>query len=152
MYCFIILTGGFLMNKGLTMPDVRSVLTGCAAWGLCSLMLSLSAALLMTLVDIPAGAVGYICSSLSFASALFAGMRAMRGKERGALVLGLAVGTAVTIIALTLGFLISENALDADGVLSVVTFTLSGALAGALLSPKGKKRRKRKHVLARRRA
>lgn len=139
------------MNKGLTMPDVRGVLTGCAAWGLCALILSLSAALLMTLADIPEGAVGYICSSLSFASALFAGMRAMRGRERGALVLGLAVGTAVTIIALTLGFLISENALDADGVLSVVTFTLSGALAGAMLSPKGKKRSRGKHVLARRR-
>lgn len=139
------------MNKGLAFPDVRSVLTGCSAWCVCALCLTLAAAGVMTLADIPASAVGYICSALSFASAFFAGVCAMRVRERGALTLGLAVGTAATIIALTLGFIISESGLDADGVLSVVTFTLSGALVGALLCPKGKKRRKGKAVLTRRR-
>lgn len=138
------------MNKAFAPPNPRFILTGCISWTVSALVLSLLTALIMSLTDIPESAVGYICSALSFVAAFIAGLFAMRNVEKGAMLLGLFVGMTVTVVALTLGFLLSDTAPEPDGVLSVVTFSLSGALAGSVMCPKRKRKHANKPVKARR--
>lgn len=129
------------MQKFIDLPNARYLVKAAAAWLLAAVVLSLAAALIITLVDIHEDAMGYISSALSFAAAFFAGIQAMRERSRGALVCGLVVGAALITLSLTLGFIVGEGRLEPDGVLSVVTFTLSGTVAGSLLAPAGKGKR-----------
>ena len=47
------------------------------------------------------------------------------------------------ILLLTVGFLIRGRGLDASAVLSVASFTVAGALSGALLVRSGKRRHRK---------
>ena len=88
-------------------------------------------------------ALAYTSSVLSFLTALLAGAKAMRIRKRNALGTALVSGVCIIIVALTLGFIIAGNKLDAAGILSVVTFSLSGELMGAVFFPGQKKQRRK---------
>ena len=124
------------MNKKLELPDARFLLTAVTTWLaaslLCVLLCVLLCALVVQLSDAAAGTVGYISSALSFGTAVAAGGRAAHVRGRGAVYTGLASGVVIITLALTLGFIIAGQEISADGVLSVVTFTLSGALVGSV--------------------
>lgn len=123
------------MDKTVEYPNIRFLLYAAIIWLLSAVVLVVIAALIATLTNISITAVGYISSGLSFACAFFAGIKAMRERGRGAVITGMVAGVAITTLALTLGFIISAEAIQADGVLSVVTFTLAGALAGSVFCP-----------------
>ena len=86
---------------------------------------------------IPYSSLGYVSSALSFLAALFAGAGAKKGE--GNLISVIVCAAALVIVLLTLGFLIGRSDLSSSGILSVVTFTISGFVAGALLFSKRKK-------------
>ena len=120
------------MNKKLELPDARFLLTAVTTWFAASLLCVLLCALIVQLSNAAAGTVGYISSALSFATAAAAGARAARVRGRGAVYTGLTSGVVIITLALTFGFIIAGQEIAADGVLSVVTFTLSGALVGSV--------------------
>ena len=127
------------MNKKLELPDARFLLTAVTTGFAASLLCVLLCALIVQLSNAAAGTVGYISSALSFATAAAAGARAARVRGRGAVYTGLTSGVVIITLALTLGFIIAGQEIAADGVLSVVTFTLSGALVGSVfLAGRGK--------------
>ena len=131
------------MNKKLELPDARFLLTAVTTWLAASLLCVLLCALIVQLSDAAAGTVGYISSALSFGTAVAAGGRAAHVRGRGAVYTGLASGVVIITLALTLGFIIAGQEISADGVLSVVTFTLSGALVGSVFfAGRGKKEKK----------
>lgn len=120
------------MNKKLELPDARFLLTAVVTWLAASLLCVLLCALIVQLSDAAAGTVGYISSALSFITAAAAGARAAGVRGRGAVYTGLVSGVVIITLALTLGFIIAGQEIAADGVLSVVTFTLSGTLVGSV--------------------
>lgn len=131
------------MNKAIEFPDVRFVLNAVVAWCVSALLLVVIASLIATLSGISLNAVAYISSALSFISAFVAGMRAMRERGKGAIITGAVVGVTITILALTLGFIIDAAKIQADGILSVVTFTIAGAVTGSVFCPQKKRKKGR---------
>lgn len=131
------------MNKAIEFPDVRFVLNAVVTWCISVLLLVVIASLIATLSGISLNAVAYISSALSFISALVAGMRAMRERGKGAIITGAVVGVTITILALTLGFIIDAAKIQADGILSVVTFTIAGAVTGSVFCPQKKRKKGR---------
>ena len=137
------------MNRTVDLPEARFVLTALLTWLAAALICALAGAFAISAAEVSARTVGYISSALSFAAALAAGARAMRERRKNAAITGIISGVAITTLALTLGFITAGEKISADGVLSVVTFTLSGALSGSVFlgmrhCRRGGERRRRK--------
>lgn len=128
------------MNKRIDAYEVRFLFVAAGAWLVCGTALSMLAAIIVCATPVPGEAMGYISSTLSFLAAFAAGARAMRQRRKRAVFTGLAVGLMLVILALTLGYIVSTDGLKADGILSVASFTLSGALAGSVFFPSERKR------------
>ncbi len=128
------------MNKTFELPEARVILHAAAAWAAAAVVLALLAALAAAQLFVPEGAMGYISSAMSFIAALVAGSRAARGRKTGAVYAGLVAGVVITTLALTLGFIVAGDGIAADGVLSVVTFTLAGCVAGSVFFAGGSKK------------
>lgn len=121
------------MLKNMKEMDVRFLLTAFTAWLITSALLLVISSACVSLSGMGEEGLGYINSALSFLAALAAGAAAIRARKKGALYTGLVAGVTITIISLTLGYIISGRDIAPDGVLSVATFTLSGALLGSVL-------------------
>ncbi len=131
--------------------DPRFLLKAAAAWTVAALVLLLAASLLVSKSGMGEGSVGYVSSAVSFLSALAAGAAAARSR-RGGLATGLMAAAALTLALLTVGFIIEGPAIEASGILSVVTFSFSGALVGSVfLSGRGRTKKKRSVPRPRRR-
>ncbi len=116
-----------------SMGSLRLLARSLLAWAGTALVLLLLTALILSRTGTGSAVLGYLNSALSFLSALAAGIAA--GGQKGSGGLGQALVTAVTLIILLLGmgFLLADS-LNPSGVLSVVSFTLTGVLLGALLT------------------
>ena len=128
------------MNKTFELPEAHVILHAAAAWAVAAVVLTLIAALAAARLSVPESAMGYISSAMSFIAALIAGRRAARGRKTGAVYAGLVAGVVITTLALTLGFIVAGDGIAADGVLSVVTFTIAGCVAGSVFFSGGRKR------------
>lgn len=82
--------------------------------------------------------LGYGSSVISFFAALAAGAAAAFDEKKGRALIGIVTGLALSALLLLLGFLI-KGRLQGSAVLSVVSFTLTGCLIGALLPVKRKR-------------
>lgn len=120
------------MSKHIGISELRFLASAAAGWIISALILSLLTGLCLSMLKVEEAAMGYIISALSFSSAVYAGAAAMRARKRGALYTGLLSGLVITVFSLTIGFVIAGNEILSDGVLSVVTFTISGALVGSV--------------------
>jgi len=133
-----------LENRRAEAIDIRYLLSSLLFWMISSAALLPLAAMGAHFFACGEIALAYVSSTLSFLTALLAGAKAMRIRKRSALGTALVTGVCIIILALTLGFIIAGDKLQAAGVLSVVTFTLSGALVGAVFFPGQKKQNKKK--------
>lgn len=114
--------------------ELKFILRGIVAWAVTALALLLISTIVISKCSISSASIGYISSALSFLSAFFAGLFALKGDRRGLLVKGLILAAALTILLLTIGFIIKGDSMKSAGILSVVTFTLSGCLLGCVMS------------------
>lgn len=121
-----------MSNNSAQALDIRFLPTALFTWFVSVLILLPIAALTAQLIQCSETVLAYVSSALSFMTALIAGARAMRVRKKSAVLTALVSGMCIIIAALTLGFIIAGNALQADGILSLVTFTLSGCLVGAV--------------------
>lgn len=112
--------------------DMRFLLRALLVWVLAAVVLLPAAAALVSRTEMGTEAIGYVSSAISFLTAVCAGAAAARGRKGGVLYAGLLTAAAVTILLLTIGFLIEGAAMEASGVLSVVTFTFAGCLVGSV--------------------
>lgn len=131
-------------RKGAEAIDIRYLLSSLLFWMMCSAIMLPFAALGAHIFKCGETALAYISSSLSFVSALLAGAKAMHTRKRNAIGTAFVTGVCIIILALTLGFIVAGEKLDAAGILSVVTFTISGSLVGAVFFPGQKKQSRRK--------
>ena len=131
-------------GNGSEAIDIRYLLSSIFFWIVCSLVILPLAALVAHIFRLGENAMAYLSSSLSFATAAAAGARAINLRRKNALGTAAVTGVCIIILALTLGFIIAGDKLDAAGILSVVSFTLSGALVGAVFFPAKKKQTRKK--------
>ena len=87
--------------------------------------------------------MGYVSSVITFFAGCCAGGAAIRKRRKGSLFAGTVSAVAIITFALTLGFLISDGEVMLGGVLSLVSFTITGCLVGSVFFP-GKADNKRK--------
>ena len=110
---------------------------------LAAMLLLLAGAGIISAMNLSAASVAYFSAGVSFLSAFAAAYSACAGKD-GRWKCGLLIGLVLTILLLMLGFIVEGRELSADGVLSVVSFTMTGALAGGICFGKaGSRCRKR---------
>lgn len=109
------------------------LLSPVLAWFTTALVLLLIASALVCYAGLGEAALGYLSSFISFAAAASAGSRFTRTTGKPAVRSSLVLATVLTVLLLTVGYLIRGEDLDSSGVLSVVTFTYAGSLLGAVL-------------------
>ena len=138
--------GVFLSKQHIASPEAGFILAGVIVWLAASLLLLPLSAALVYKSELGEASLGYVVSAVSFLSAAIGGIAASKKRGKAAVYTGLIVGCTMTCFALMLGFLIAGSRITADGVLSLVSFTLTGCIVGCIL-PTGKtKGGKKKNV------
>lgn len=119
---------------------LRSIPRAAAAWIISAAILCLLISALVYRFGSGERTLGYLSSLVSFIAAVFAGASAARCRTEGQLLTGVASAFTITLLLLTAGYLIGGKSMDPSGILSVVSFSFSGAMAGSVLFGKRKKR------------
>lgn len=114
--------------------ELKFLLRGLITWLISALILLTIATTIVSKCNISTASIGYISSGLSFLSAFFAGIFALKGNKSGLIVKGMILSSALTIFLLTIGFIIKGDSMKSAGILSVVSFTFSGCLLGCVMS------------------
>ena len=115
--------------------DFRFLLRALCAWLICAAALLLCAAVLYASNAVPLSKLGCGSSVISFFAAFGAGIAACFQCRDRRLIYGLLSACCLIALLLLAGFLI-RGRLEPDSVLSVVSFSLSGCLLGAMLCSK----------------
>lgn len=136
------LPGGVFLFFGKIekLPDGSFLLNAAAAWLLSACAQLCLGSILANAAGMGERGVAYLGSALSFLCAAAAGGVASRKSKANGLATSLITGSFLIILLLTLGFLIAGRGLDPSLILSLVSFTYAGTLAGTLLTPKSVKK------------
>ena len=122
------------MESDKKRPDLLFLLKAGAIWLITAAALLLLSAGIISAMNLSSSSVAYFSAGISFLSAFGAAFAACTGKS-GKWKCGLLTGLVLTVFLLMLGFIAVGSELSADGVLSVTSFTLAGALAGGIFAP-----------------
>ena len=117
-----------LLRKG----SLRGLLGVMALWWCAALLLCLLTAAVLRAHAVGSESFGYVSSGLSFVCAFFAAAVGLRGRGGFAQVLFCAGG--LCLMLLSVGALAGKCAPGPSGVLSVLSFSAVGCLAGGLLA------------------
>lgn len=119
----------------------KTILKVFVVWGISAAVLCLVGTFFLSKGVLSDHEMGYLSSAISFLAAVMAGLASRSGEgEKDTLLSACAAVLALVILLLTVGFLSEDHKLDPSGVLSVVSFTAAGCLAGALLPGKRNKK------------
>lgn len=132
-------------SKALQKTDMRFLLYGGLTWGICAVILLPLAAFICLKAGVGEGTMGYISSALSFIIAAAAGAVAA-SKSGGGILAGALAAVLIIIMLLTVGFIVKGAELSSGGVLSVVSFTLTGCVFGAFFFSGGKNKGRKSRV------
>ena len=119
---------GTIIKKG----SLRCLLLAVLVWWLSALILCVLAAAVLRAHDAGSEVFGYVSSALSFVCAFLAGAIGLRG--RGGVGAAMLCACGLCLMLLSVGAAAGRRAPDPSGVLSVLSFSLTGFLAGALLT------------------
>ena len=144
--------GVFFMQLLNNLISGKALLRAVAAWIVCALLGLLLATGLLCWVNAGERTLGYVSSALSLLAAIGAGASAVKSCQKGRVLTALLSGMVISVLLLLLGFIISEGSLSPDAILSVIMFTLSGAMLGGFFSPENRKKggKSKKHHVKRR--
>ena len=125
------------MDSDKNRLELLFLIKAAAIWLITAMILLPISAGIISAMNLSSSSVAYFSAGVSFLSAFGAAFAACTGKS-GKMKYGLLTGLALTVLLIMLGFIVEGKELSADGVLSVVSFTMTGALAGGLFAPAGK--------------
>ena len=123
--------------------DFSFLLHAVFAWIISAMTFLLLASILLNMFKAGERSLAYVSSAISFLSAVCAGLAAVKQRMGGGLPCVLISAAAITTALLTVGFMIKGNQLDPSAVLSVISFTFAGCIAGAMVKGGHKKGRKK---------
>ena len=136
-----------MKGKSAQALDIRFLPDALIMWFFSTLIFLPLATLTAEITRCGEAGLAYLSSALSFLTALAAGAKAIHTRGKSSLVTAVTTALSIIIVALTLGFLIAGDKLQADGILSLVTFTFSGALVGSVFFSGGRGKTKRSHTV-----
>lgn len=121
----------------------RALLRGLAAWLLAAAILLPVFSFASSRLAASSRTVSIIGSLISFLSAAFAGAVSVRGADSRRLLRGILMGCLLGALLAAAGFLIGGRVFHPDGLIGMLSFTLSGAVFGSVFfsGEAGKKRR-----------
>ena len=120
--------------------ELLFLLKAAGVWLMAAMLLLLTGAGIISAMNLSSSSVAYFSAGVSFLSAFAAAFGACAGSS-GRIKCGLLAGLALTVLLIMLGFIVEGKELSADGVLSVVSFTMTGALAGGIFAPASRRNR-----------
>lgn len=118
-------------------------------WLVTAVVLLLLFSLIVSRFATSSRVLAYFNSALSFLTAAAAGAAASKGRSQGRVLVGLLTGVLLTAILCITGLMIRRGMLSSDGIISLVSFTMAGALFGSVfLAPKDRKARRKNRYLS----
>lgn len=139
------------MDMEKNRPDLLFLLKAMLIWLAAAAVLVLFCAALISGFNLSASAVAYFSSAISFLSAMAASIAVTAGNRNKKLKYAFLTGLVLTVTLLMLGFIVEGRELSPDGVLSVISFTMAGAVVGVVLAPSNKGGRTKKTTKTKRR-
>jgi putative membrane protein (TIGR04086 family) len=127
----------FIKENG-KLPDARFLLRAVTAWMISACVLVFLAAMAANAFRLGERGLAYLSSAVSFLTAAAAGIFSDRARNASRLAVSLISATTLVIILLTVGYLVRGEEMNSSAVLSIVSFTYAGVLAGVFLQPSGK--------------
>ena len=124
--------------------DSGFLLSAVFTWVLSAVLLLLIASIVMNEIGCNEQSIGYVSSLISFVAALSAGIAAARKRKNGVLYTALLTASVLVTALLTLGFIINGSDIEPSAILSIISFTFTGCLAGVVFYSPAKKRRQYK--------
>lgn len=126
--------------------DVHAAARAAAAWTVSAIVLLVIASAIINTSDCGEYIMGYVCSALSFLSAFSAGAAAAGKGGKGTVYIGALTGAVITTVLLTVGFIVKGAETEASAVLSVVSFTFAGSIAGAVIFGRGNVSKRKRYA------
>lgn len=126
------------------MGGLRALLRAVLLWLITALCLLSMSALVLSKAEAGSASLGYVSSAISFISAATAGFSISRGAGDKQFLQGLIAAVVFVTLLLTIGFLVRGKNMDPSGILSVVTFTVTGVLFGSVITRNGRRTRGKK--------
>ena len=134
------------MSANSSAFDGSAAARAAAAWTVSATVLLTIASAIINASDCGEYIMGYVCSALSFLSAFSAGAAAAGKGRKGTLYAGALTGAVITTVLLTVGFIVKGSETEASAVLSVVSFTFAGSIAGAVLFGRGSASKRKRYA------
>lgn len=128
--------------------DFAFLISAFFAWMMCALALLLISSIILYEVGCTEKSLGYVSSGISFVSAAVCGASAGRKRRNGALFTALLTATVLVVALLTVGFLVNGAAISPSAVMSVISFSFTGCMLGAVFFsvPLHRKKRHRPQI------
>ena len=120
-------------KMGIGGGSLRLMIKSMLLWTLTALALLTFFSFILSRTDTGSDVIGYVSSGISFLCAVAAGAASAKKNRDRPLLQGLLTAIVLVILLLTMGFLAHGQDLNASGILSVVTFTISGVLFGLVM-------------------
>ncbi len=126
------------MDMEKNRPALLFLLKAMLIWPAAAVILLILCTAIISGFNISASSVAYFSSGISFLSAMSASIAVSAGQTGRKLKYALLTGLVLTVMLLMLGFIVEGRDLSADGVLSVISFTMAGTVVGGVLAPSSK--------------
>lgn len=123
--------------------DGSFILSALFAWFLSALLLLILSSIILNEAGCSEKALGYTSSVISFVSAFAAGIVTGRKRKTGALYASLLTASFLVVALLTVGFLVNGSSIEPSAVMSVISFSFAGCVAGGVMFPGGSHKKKK---------
>lgn len=135
-----------MLSANSSVFDGKAAARAAAAWAMSAIVLLIIASATINVSNCGEYIMGYVCSALSFLSAFSAGAAAVGKGRKGTLYAGALTGAVITTVLLTVGFIVKGSETEASAVLSVVSFTFAGSIAGAVIFGRGSASKRKRYA------
>lgn len=135
-----------MLSANSSVFDGKAAARAAAAWAMSAIVLLIIASAIINASNCGEYIMGYVCSALSFLSAFSAGAAAVGKGRKGTLYAGALTGAVITTALLTVGFIVKGSETEASAVLSVVSFTFAGSIAGAVIFGRGSASKRKRYA------
>ena len=128
--------------------DPSFLLSAFFAWIISAMILLIISSIILNEMGCSEKSLGYVSSAISFITAVTAGISAGRKRKAGSVYTALLTATALVTTLLTIGFLVEGSAIEPSAVMSVISFSFTGCMLGAVFFavPTQKKKRYRPQI------
>lgn len=124
--------------------EIKCTIIAILCWLSAAPLLTALAALVLSAGGISYAELGYGSSVLSLILAFISGMAAAKIRKEKRLIMGMICGATLSLALISIGYAEAGKDISASGIVSVVSFTMAGAVCGAILVPQNKNSLKKK--------